>query len=129
VKAAAANKSFSNPIGAHALVFSGDWSEAGARKAAAGAAAAGESYLSQRHAHQGIVSQLPNPVRSLKLSAAHFAAGYDLVEIAAFNAASLDAAMTKRVFQEHGLQAACSLGLTLDADISSDSEEVRVSTL
>lgn len=37
--------------------------------------------------------------------------------------------MTKRVFQEHGLQAACSLGLTLDADVSSDSEEVRVSQL
>jgi hypothetical protein len=52
-------------------------------------------------------------------------AGYDLVEIASFNAASLDAGMTRRVFQEHGLQAACSLGLTLDADISSDSAEVR----
>lgn len=52
-------------------------------------------------------------------------AGYDLVEIASFNAANLDAAMTKRVFQQHGMQAACSLGLTLDADISSDSDEVR----
>lgn len=46
------------------------------------------------------------------------------MEIAAFNAASLDAAMTRRVFQEHNLQAACSLGLTLDRDISSDSAEV-----
>jgi hypothetical protein len=54
-----------------------------------------------------------------------FPSGYDLVEIASFNAASLDAGMTRRVLQEQqGLQAACSLGLTLDADISSDSAEV-----
>jgi len=46
------------------------------------------------------------------------------VEIAAFNAAKLDADMTKRVFAEHSLQAACSLGLTPDADISNDSAEV-----
>jgi hypothetical protein len=46
------------------------------------------------------------------------------VEIASFNAASLDAGMTRRVFEQHGVQAACSLGLTLDADISSDSAEV-----
>jgi D-psicose/D-tagatose/L-ribulose 3-epimerase len=72
-------------------VFAGDWSEAGARAAAAGAAAA----------------------------------GYDLVEIAAFNAGRLNADMTRRVFAEHGVQAACSLGLTLDADVSSDSDEVR----
>jgi hypothetical protein len=42
VKAAAAAGTAVNPIGVHALVFSGDWSEAGCRKAAAGAAAAGE---------------------------------------------------------------------------------------
>lgn len=90
VRVAAAAAATSNPVGVHALVFSGDWSEAGARAAAAGAAAA----------------------------------GYDLVEIAAFNAGRLDADMTRRVFEEHGVQAACSLGLTLDADISSDSEEV-----
>lgn len=92
VRAAATPKAveFSNPIGAHALVFAGDWSEQSAQRAAAGAASA----------------------------------GYDLVEIAAFNAAKLDAAMTKRVFAAHSLQAACSLGLTLDADISNDSAEV-----
>lgn len=92
VRAAATPKAveFSNSIGAHALVFAGDWSEPSAQRAAAGAAAA----------------------------------GYDLVEIAAFNAAKLDADMTKRVFAEHSLQAACSLGLTPDADISNDSAEV-----
>lgn len=42
------------------------------------------------------------------------------MEIPAFNADTLDVAMTKRVFAEHGVKAACSLGLTLDADISSD---------
>lgn len=41
------------------------------------------------------------------------------LELAAFNADKLDAAMTRRVFEEHGLQPACSLGLSLDADISS----------
>lgn len=87
VRAAAAA---SNPTGVHALVFAGDWSEAGARAAAEGAAAA----------------------------------GYDLVEIAAFHAGRLDADMTRRVFAEHGVQAACSLGLALDADVSSDSDEV-----
>jgi hypothetical protein len=79
-----------------------------------------------KHAHQGTIRQLHIPVRILKPSALCCVAGYDLVEIASFNAAGLDAAMTKRVFQEHGLQAACSLGLTLNADISSDSEEVCV---
>eukprot|EP00878_Enallax_costatus_P029623 GHUV01032152.1.p2 GENE.GHUV01032152.1~~GHUV01032152.1.p2 ORF type:complete len:104 (-),score=35.49 GHUV01032152.1:544-855(-) len=32
--------------------------------------------------------------------------------------------MTKRVFSEHGVKAACSLGLSLDADISSDDDTV-----
>lgn len=40
--AAIRSREFNNLLGAHALVFAGDWSEAGATKAAAGAAAAGE---------------------------------------------------------------------------------------
>ena len=36
----------------------------------------------------------------------------------------LDGKMTKRVLAERGLRAATSLGLTLDADISSDDKEV-----
>jgi D-psicose/D-tagatose/L-ribulose 3-epimerase len=82
--------SYNNLIGVHALVFAGEWSEASARTAASGAAAA----------------------------------GYDLVEIPAFNAATLDSKMTKHVFAEHGVSAACSLGLSLDADISNADPEV-----
>lgn len=41
------------------------------------------------------------------------------LELAVFNAGKLDVEMTRRVFAENGLQAACSLGLSLDADISS----------
>lgn len=37
--------------------------------------------------------------------------------------------MTKRVLAEHGLRAATSLGLTLDADVSSDDKEVGVFAL
>lgn len=81
---------FSNPIGAHALVFAGDWTQPSAERAVSGAAAA----------------------------------GYQLVEIATFDVPNLDPAITKRVFAQHGLQPACSLGLTLDADISSEDAEV-----
>jgi hypothetical protein len=42
VRVAATRSRENNLLGAHALVFAGDWSEAGATKAAAGAAAAGE---------------------------------------------------------------------------------------
>jgi hypothetical protein len=84
------DKEFLNPIGVHALVYAGDWSEASARTVAAGAVAA----------------------------------NFNLVEIAAFSAAKLDAAMTKSVLEEHGLQAACSLGLTLNSDVSSDQPDV-----
>lgn len=52
------------------------------------------------------------------------AAGFNLVEIPAFNADKLDVAMTNRVFAEHGVKAACSLGLSLGADISSDDSTV-----
>ena len=91
VKASATRTaSYSNPIGVHALVFSGDWSEESARRAASGATQA----------------------------------GYDLVEIPAFNADTLDIDMTASVFREHGVRAACSLGLSLDADISSTDREV-----
>lgn len=46
------------------------------------------------------------------------------MEIATFDVPNLDPAITKRVFAQHGLQPACSLGLTLDADISSEDAEV-----
>lgn len=93
-----------------------------ARVAAAAAAAAASSNPVGVHALVFAGDWTEAGARAAAAGAA--AAAYDLVEIAAFNARHLDADMTRRVFAEHGVQAACSLGLTLDADISSDSEEV-----
>lgn len=58
-----------------------------------------------QHAHQ---APLPSPQ----------------LELAAFNADKLDVGMTRRLFAEAGLQPACSLGLSLGADISSVDREV-----
>lgn len=87
---ASAAAAYANPIGVHALVFAGDWTQASIVAAASGAAKA----------------------------------GYDLLEIPAFNADKLDAELTRRIFTEHGVGAACSLGLSLDADISSDDSAI-----
>ncbi|MGH8965115.1 MAG: sugar phosphate isomerase/epimerase family protein [Actinomycetes bacterium] len=46
-------------------------------------------------------------------------AGYEILEIPALDPASIDAAHTKAVLAEHGVRGVCSLGLDLDADISS----------
>jgi D-psicose/D-tagatose/L-ribulose 3-epimerase len=51
-------------------------------------------------------------------------AGYDLIEIPALDPAAIDAAHTKAVLADHGLRAVCSLGLDLDADISSPDPQV-----
>ncbi|MEJ2632413.1 MAG: sugar phosphate isomerase/epimerase [Acidihalobacter sp.] len=50
--------------------------------------------------------------------------GYDLIEIPLLNPASVDVAMTRRVLDEAGLSATCSLGLGADTDISSENPEV-----
>jgi D-psicose/D-tagatose/L-ribulose 3-epimerase len=47
------------------------------------------------------------------------AAGYDLIEIPVLDPSTVDTAMTKRLLDEYGIAATCSLGLTLDADVSS----------
>jgi D-psicose/D-tagatose/L-ribulose 3-epimerase len=47
------------------------------------------------------------------------AAGYDLLEFALHDLANLDPAATRALLVEHGLGAACSRGLTADADVSS----------
>jgi D-psicose/D-tagatose/L-ribulose 3-epimerase len=47
------------------------------------------------------------------------AAGYDLLEFALHDLANLDTAATRALLVEHGLAAACSRGLTHDADVSS----------
>ncbi len=51
-------------------------------------------------------------------------AGYDYIEVALLDPDSVDAALTKRLLAEYELDAQCSLGLSLDADISSDDPEV-----
>ncbi len=48
------------------------------------------------------------------------AAGFDLIEVPVLDPDRIDAAMTRRVLDEAGLAAACSLGLSFDADVSSD---------
>jgi D-psicose/D-tagatose/L-ribulose 3-epimerase len=51
-------------------------------------------------------------------------AGYDFVEIAIMDPATVDPDMTARLLAEYGLRATTSLGLTFATDISSDDPEV-----
>lgn len=51
-------------------------------------------------------------------------AGFDLIEIPVLDPGSVDSVMTRRLLEEYGLDVTCSLGLTLDADISSADEAV-----
>ncbi|HYN99555.1 MAG TPA: sugar phosphate isomerase/epimerase [Actinomycetota bacterium] len=46
-------------------------------------------------------------------------AGYGLIEIPVLEPETLDAGHTRRLLEDHGLAASCSLGLTADTDISS----------
>ncbi len=79
-----------NPLGVHALVWSGGWDEAAARHAISSAAAA----------------------------------GFDLIEIPILDPFGIDAAMTRRLLEEHGMQSACSMGLPAHADVSSEQPSV-----
>lgn len=51
-------------------------------------------------------------------------AGYDVLEIAALDPAAIDIAHTAALLRDHGLRGVCSLGLDLDADISSDDDAI-----
>jgi D-psicose/D-tagatose/L-ribulose 3-epimerase len=79
-----------NPIGVHALVWVGGWSEEEARLAIDGTARL----------------------------------GFDLIEIPLLDPGSVDAGMTRRLLEEHDLQATCSLGLEFSTDISSEDPKV-----
>jgi len=79
-----------NPLGVHALLWSGGWDEAAARHAISSAAAA----------------------------------GFDLIEIPILDPFGIDAAMTRRLLEEHGMQSACSMGLPAHADVSSEQPSV-----
>jgi D-psicose/D-tagatose/L-ribulose 3-epimerase len=51
-------------------------------------------------------------------------AGYDIIEIPALDPASIDTGHTRAVLADHGVRGVCSLGLDLDADISSPDPSV-----
>ena len=48
--------------------------------------------------------------------------GYDLIEMPVLDPAAIDVDMTRRVLEENGLGVACSLGLAVDTDISSEDD-------
>lgn len=79
-----------NPLGVHALVWVGDWSEPSARLA----------------------------IESTRK------AGFDLIEVPLLDPPSVDAAMTRRLLDDSGLQATASLGLGHDTDVSSEDPAV-----
>jgi D-psicose/D-tagatose/L-ribulose 3-epimerase len=51
-------------------------------------------------------------------------AGYDLIEIPALDPEAIDVAHTRAVLDDHGVAGVCSLGLDLDADVSSPNPDV-----
>jgi D-psicose/D-tagatose/L-ribulose 3-epimerase len=79
-----------NPLGLHALVWVGDWTEASATTAISSTARL----------------------------------GFDMIEVPLLDPWSVDAAMTRRLLDDHGLRAGCSLGLSPDADVSSEDPAV-----
>ena len=50
--------------------------------------------------------------------------GFDLIEIPALDPSSIDVAHTKQVLADNGIEAACSLGLSFDADINNEDPAV-----
>lgn len=79
-----------NPLGLHALVWVGDWTESSARHAISATADL----------------------------------GFDIIEVPLLDPDAVDPAMTRRLLEDHGLQANCSLGLAPDADVSSEDPAV-----
>lgn len=75
-----------NPLGVHALVWAGDWTEQSARFA----------------------------IESTR------EAGFDLIELAVFDPAATDVAMTKQLLVDNGLGVTVSLGLDAETDVSSE---------
>lgn len=51
-------------------------------------------------------------------------AGYGLIEIPALDPKSIDTEHTKKVLKEFGMKGACSLGLSFDADINNEDDEI-----
>lgn len=53
------------------------------------------------------------------------AAGFDLIEVPILDPYEVDTTMTRRLLDEYGMQAACSMGLPGDADVSSEDPAVH----
>ncbi len=79
-----------NPLGVHALVWVGDWSEQSARFA----------------------------IESTRET------GFDLIELALLDPSTVDVTSTRRLLDDNGLGATCSLGLSESTDVSSEDERV-----
>lgn len=52
------------------------------------------------------------------------ACGFDLIEVPILDPSGIDTAMTRRLLDEYGMQAACSMGLPAYADVSSEDPTV-----
>lgn len=61
-----------------------------------------------------------SPAEARQAIASTAEAGYDVIEIPLLDPASVDAVDTRRVLDEHGITAACSLGLSPATDVSSE---------
>ena len=79
-----------NPLGVHALVWVGDWTEPSARLA----------------------------IESSRET------GFDIIEIPLLDPWGVDPVMTRRLLEDNGMQATCSLGLGADTDVSSEDSAV-----
>ncbi|MFM1865291.1 MAG: hypothetical protein RL677_1071 [Actinomycetota bacterium] len=51
-------------------------------------------------------------------------AGYDLIEIPALSPTDIDPIFTKKILDEYQVKSSCSLGLTFDADLNNEDENV-----
>jgi D-psicose/D-tagatose/L-ribulose 3-epimerase len=61
-----------------------------------------------------------SPAEARQAIASTAEAGYDLIEIPLLDPASVDAADTRKVLDEHGVVAGCSLGLAPETNVSSE---------
>ena len=52
-------------------------------------------------------------------------AGYDFIEIPLLDPAAVDGVLTARLLEKYELGATCSLGLSFEADVSSEDEDIR----
>jgi D-psicose/D-tagatose/L-ribulose 3-epimerase len=64
-----------------------------------------------------------SPAEAREAIASTAEAGYDLIEIPLLDPSSVDAKDTRRVLDEHGIAAGCSLGLAPETNVSSEDPE------